>query len=178
MGDWVSIIGAVITVMLFLLSTMLAIIGYLISRQLTTISEELKALPEIKVELAGMKVKVDHHSVQVTNMGVRVERIEEHVSNTERVALVEQKVGAMDARLTELKTYTEKELDSLRTFRHGCDGHFQTIAAVAGVTGKTADAIEDLKRNLEDVRRSVASDIDGLRRDLDKLAPRQAAAAS
>jgi hypothetical protein len=107
MQDYTAIIGIVVSSLLALLLLLLGIIGYFFAQWMRAINKNLECLPVIQVELAGMKVKVDQQGAVLADTNKRLGSVEAHVSNTERIGLLEQRISS-----------NEKEIESLRRHWH------------------------------------------------------------
>jgi hypothetical protein len=119
--EWQWVAGIVMCVIGFVLTTFVAVVGWLIKDRLSSIGEQLKPLPKIETELAEVKVTQKHHSEKQDEFCHRLEKVETHVSNTERIAL-------MELRLTK----AEEEIIGNRKFGHWVRN---VLAAIAGKVG-------------------------------------------
>lgn len=106
-GDYIAIIGIVVSVLLALVLLLLGVIGWFVSQWMRAINKNLECLPVIQVELGQMKVKVDQQGTTLSETSKRLARVEEHVSNTERIALMEQRLAS-----------AEREVEGLRKHWH------------------------------------------------------------
>ena len=121
MLDYVGIIGIVVSVLLAMLLLLLGIIGWLIVDRLRSMDGRLAALPKIEVDIASLKGTAEHHAEKQDEFCDRLEKVESHVTNTERIAL-------MELRLTK----AEEELQHNRKFGHWVRN---VLAAIAGKVG-------------------------------------------
>lgn len=133
--DQAGIIGICVTIALAMLGFLLSVIGWLLSRHLKIIEDRLKPLVQMQIDLAGMTVKVDQHSAAQQETSRRLAKVEDHVSNTERVALMEQRL-----------TVAEKDIVDLRGFRHGLETHLQTLANLVGTVAMLTKQVEALTK--------------------------------
>lgn len=110
-------------------------IGGLVMIQINGIGSQLKALPHIEKELAGIQVTVNNHTTTLADTSKRLRVVEEHVSNTKVVALIKQRLIS-----------AEKEIRSLRAFRHLSETQLGTIGNLTELCGKLDDAIKEISK--------------------------------
>lgn len=115
-----SIVAIIVSVAVFLLGCVFGIIGWFASRHVTSIDKKLDGLSTIDIKLSGLEIKVDNHTEQLNETCDRLRKVEEHVSNTERVAVMER----------QLKT-ADEEIRNLRNFSHWAANALIKIAEAA-----------------------------------------------
>ena len=110
MADFIGIIGIIVSVLLAIVGLLLGIIGYFFTGRLRSIDGSLKCLPEIQVELAGMKVRVEQQSEKQgkfcdlqTIFSERLTDVEKHISNQERMAVLEESMKTIKEELSRLR---------------------------------------------------------------------------
>ena len=103
MTDYVGIIGIIVSVLLALLLLLLGVIGWFVTQRL----KQLDILPVIQIDMASLKTSAQHHAEKQDEFCDRLEKVETHVSNTERVAVMEREIKGL-----------EEEVKALRQFRH------------------------------------------------------------
>lgn len=109
-SDSINVIGIVVIVLMGIGGVLSSVIGYLIISRLKAIENSVEPIPRIQVELEGMKVKVDQHSEQQGDFcdkqeefGKRLMDVEKHISNTERIAVLEKAVKVAEDEILKMR---------------------------------------------------------------------------
>lgn len=139
--QWIAVLAISVPTMLFLIGVLLGIIGYFFSTRLTAIDnaqvvhgEKLETIgtevTEVKTKAAKMETSVGYLTEQTDDLCTRVGQVENHISNTERIAVMEKTQATQ-----------EKEISELRTWRHTVSEKQHEIlmraeAALAGLAAK------------------------------------------
>jgi hypothetical protein len=119
--DWQWALGAVGVGVMALFGIITAAIAWLIKDRLTSIGEQLKSLPRLETEMAEVKRDVKHHAERQDEFCNRLEKVETHVSNTERIALMELRLSK-----------AEEEIIGTRKFGHWLRNALSSIAGKVG----------------------------------------------
>jgi hypothetical protein len=85
----------------------IAIIGWMCKRILASVDAKLDALPLLQTEVELVKKTQSYHSERLNDFCERLEHVESSVSNTERIAVMENAVRTV-----------QEEVKGLRSDRH------------------------------------------------------------
>jgi DNA repair ATPase RecN len=126
----IAVIAIVVPVLGGCFGILMAVLGWLAAGRLKHIDKKLDSLPEIDKKLAAVETKVDTHAAALSQFGERMQRVESHVSNTERIAVLEKALTTLDSEVTnKIRPHVHQISDYLT----GLAGTVQLIAESASI---------------------------------------------